>query len=1084
MKKIAIFLSILLFMGNLVANAQTKTLTGTVTSAEDDAPIPGVSVSVKGTTLGTITNLDGGFELKAPDDAKTLVFSFIGMKVQEVEIGSQTSFAVALESDMIGIDEVVVTALGISREKKTLSYAAQDVKAEQLDISGNANIKSSIVGKVAGVQMVGQPGAKLGENGTGRLRIRGAISLTSDADPLYVIDGIPVDDPNAVDMGDVESVNVLKGPNATALYGQRAEYGVIMITTKKAKQGGISVEINSNTTFDKVAYLPEYQDLYGQGYDGEDEWTTLNYDAGFAGRAYPEEWSIFDGRRFVYSGYADESWGPAFDGEDYTPWYAMWPESPYYGETRKWEAQPDNIKDFYDTGVTMKNSISISGGGEDFTGRLSVTNLNQNGIMPESEYKKNTISGAFDFDVTDKLQVGVNFNFSKSFLQGDFADGYSNQTTGSFNSWFARDVDMSKLKELKDLQTTSGYHASWNYWGPFYSTYFGTEKAAFWFNPYWYLQEYRNERDRIRLLADVHATYNFNENWNVKVNASTNLYNYKQFWKVPYSIEAAADPDFYNTWNSGFGNTRQTEMENNYNAMVNYQNEFGDFDIDATAGTTYRTNEYDRFRANMPTDSKTQGLVLPDVYTYSNTKLPVTAETYKWEKKVVSAYARASVGWRDMVFVDGTYRQDWSSALPEGKNGYGYPSIGSSFIFTELIDDDSILSFGKLRAGWAQVGNDLAAMRLNQVYPLSTSPYMGAPQMYTNTQMVDPNIKPSLNTSMEFGFDAKFLNNRAGISFTYFNEVREDEIIPITMSSATGNTSFLTNAGKSKRDGIELVLDGTPVQTDDLVWNISVNFGTSNPVVEELPGGLTSMNAPGGTDDWGNVRVVHELDGDWGQLRGRTIRTDDNGNYVINAATGTYAYDTDHYYGSILPDFTGGVFNSLTIKKLVNISASIDFQKGGKFFSLSEMWSGYSGLTAETAALNNNGKNIRDAIEDGGGVHITGVDTDGNPYDGYLDAVTYFAQFQDNAIATPYVHDASYIKLRDVSVTVNLPRKWMSNVFINSASVGFVGRNLWMIAVADDNVHGWDPSELSEAYGENAGLPGTRSYGFNVKLTF
>ncbi|WP_297089506.1 SusC/RagA family TonB-linked outer membrane protein [uncultured Draconibacterium sp.] len=1084
MKKIAIFLSILLFMGNLVANAQTKTLTGTVTSAEDDAPIPGVSVSVKGTTLGTITNLDGGFELKAPDDAKTLVFSFIGMKVQEVEIGSQTSFAVALESDMIGIDEVVVTALGISREKKTLSYAAQDVKAEQLDISGNANIKSSIVGKVAGVQMVGQPGAKLGENGTGRLRIRGAISLTSDADPLYVIDGIPVDDPNAVDMGDVESVNVLKGPNATALYGQRAEYGVIMITTKKAKQGGISVEINSNTTFDKVAYLPEYQDLYGQGYDGEDEWTTLNYDAGFAGRAYPEEWSIFDGRRFVYSGYADESWGPAFDGEDYTPWYAMWPESPYYGETRKWEAQPDNIKDFYDTGVTMKNSISISGGGEDFTGRLSVTNLNQNGIMPESEYKKNTISGAFDFDVTDKLQVGVNFNFSKSFLQGDFADGYSNQTTGSFNSWFARDVDMSKLKELKNLQTTSGYHASWNYWGPFYSTYFGTEKGAFWFNPYWYLQEYRNERDRIRLLADVHATYNFNENWNVKVNASTNLYNYKQFWKVPYSIEAASDPHLYNTWNSGFGNTRQMEMENNYNAMVNYQNEFGDFDIDATAGTTYRTNEYDRFRANMPTDSKTQGLVLPDVYTYSNTKLPVTAETYKWEKKVVSAYARASVGWRDMVFVDATYRQDWSSALPEGKNGYGYPSIGSSFIFTELIDDDSILSFGKLRAGWAQVGNDLAAMRLNQVYPLSSSPYMGSPQMYTNTQMVDPNIKPSLNTSMEFGFDAKFLNNRAGISFTYFNEVREDEIIPITMSSATGNTSFLTNAGKSKRDGIELVLDGTPVQTDDLVWNISVNFGTSNPVVEELPGGLTSMNAPGGTDDWGNVRVVHELDGDWGQLRGRTIRTDDNGNYVINAATGTYAYDTDHYYGSILPDFTGGIYNSLTIKKLVNISASIDFQKGGKFFSLSEMWSGYSGLTAETAALNNNGKNIRDAIEDGGGVHITGVDTDGNPYDGYLDAVTYFAQFQDNAIATPYVHDASYIKLRDVSVTVNLPRKWMSNVFINSASVGFVGRNLWMIAVADDNVHGWDPSELSEAYGENAGLPGTRSYGFNVKLTF
>lgn len=1082
MKKIAIFLSILLFMGNLVANAQTKTLTGTVTSAEDNAPIPGVSVSVKGTTLGTITNMDGEFELKAPDDATTLMFSFIGMKNNEVEIGTSTTFNVAMEADLVGIDEVVVTALGISRGKKTLPYAAQDVKSEQLNISGDANIKNAIVGKVAGVQMVGQAGSKLGQSG--RLRIRGAISLTSDADPLYVIDGIPVGDPNAVDMNDVESVNVLKGPNATALYGQRAEYGVIMITTKKAKKGSISVEINSNTTFDKVAYLPEYQDLYGQGYDGEDEWTTLDFDAGFAGRAYPEEWSVFDGRRFIYSGYADESWGPAFDGEDYTPWYAMWPDSPYYGQTAKWEPQPDNIKNFYDTGVTMKNSIAISGGGDGYTARLSVTNLNQGGIIPESEYKKNTISGAFDFDATDKLTVGVNFNFSKSYVQGDFDDGYSNQVTGSFNSWFARDVDMSKLKELKDLQTTSGYHASWNYWGPFYSTYFGTEKGAFWFNPYWYLQEYKDERDRIRLLADIHATYNINEDLNIKVNASTNMYHYKRYYEVPYTIEQASDPHLYNAWNSGFGNDRSLSMENNYNAMINYKKQVGDFDIEATAGTTYRTNEYDRFWANMPTGSKTQGLVLPDVFTYSNTKQPVTPSTNKWEKKVVSAYGRFSLGWKDMLFVDGTFRQDWSSALPEGKNGYGYPSIGSSFIFTELIEDNSILSFGKVRAGWAQVGNDLAAMRLNPVYPLSASPYMGNPQMYTNAQLIDPTIEPSLNTSMEFGFDVKFLNNRAGLSFTYFNEVREKEIIPITLSSATGKTSYLTNAGKSTRDGIEIVLDGTPVQTDNFTWNISVNYGTSNPVVEELPGGLTSINAPGGSDDWGFVRVVHELGNNWGQLRGRAIRVDDNGNQVVNAATGTYAYDTDVYMGSVLPDFTGGVYNSFTIMKLVNVAASIDFQKGGKFFSLSEMWGYYSGLLDETAAINDKGNNVRDAVDAGGGVHVVGVDVDGNPYDQYVDAFTYFSQFNSNTIADPFVHDASYVKLRDVSVSVNLPKKWMDKTFLNSATVGFVGRNLWMISVADDNIHNWDPSEMSRTYGENAGLPGTRSYGFDVKLNF
>ena len=1083
MKKIAFFLSILLFMGTLVANAQTKGITGTVTSAEDALPIPGVSVSVKGSTLGTITNIDGAFDLKVPEDAKTLVFSFIGMKNYEVEIGSQTNFSINMETDVFGIDEVVVTALGITRAKKTLSYAAQDVDGEQLNISGDSNIKNAIAGKVAGVQIVGQAGSKLGS--TGKIRIRGAISLTSDADPLYVIDGIPTSDPNSVDMNNVESINVLKGPNATALYGQRAEYGVIMITSKKAKKGGISVEVNSNTTFETVSYLPNYQNLYGQGYDGADEWAEIDYDGGFwGGFAYSPMWEDFDGRRFISNGYADESWGPAFDGEPYTPWYSIWPDSPYYGETATWEARPDNIKDFYDTGVTLKNSFAVSGGGDGYTARISYTNLNQTGVIPNSDFIKNMFSGAFDFDATDKLSVGVNFNFSNQTVNGDFDDGYSNQVTGSFNSWFARDVDVNKLRELKDLQTTGGYNASWNVWGPQYSSYFGTEKPAFWFNPYWYLDNYQNTRETMRLLGDIHASFNITENLEAKANVSTNVMNYNQYWQVPYAIANSSEPSLYNAWNDGFGNTRTTSVENNYNAMLNYKEQFGDFDLDASIGSTVRTNTYDRFRANMPTGSKTQGLVLPDVFTYSNAKLPVTPETYKYDKKVISGYARFSLGFRDMVYIDGTYRQDWSSALPTDKNGYGYPSIGTSFIFSELIDDDSILSFGKVRAGWAQVGTDLGAMRINPVYPLSSSPYQGSPQMYTNTQLIDPNIEPALNTSMEAGFDVKLLNNRVGLSFTYFDEVREKEIIPITLSSATGTTSYLTNAGKSSRSGIEIVLDGTPVKTNNITWDIIVNFGTSNPTVDELPGGLESMNAPGGNDNWGFVYVVHELENTWGQLRGRAVRVDDNGNKVINAATGTYAYDTDQYLGSVLPDFTGGIVNSITMFNLVNISASIDFQKGGKFFSLSEMWGNYSGLLEETAALNDNGNNVRDAIEDGGGVHVVGVDVDGNPYDDYIDSYTYFSQFQSNTIADQFVHDASYVKLRDLSVTVNLPKKWLDSTFLNTASIGFVGRNLWLMSVSADNIHGWDPSELSQTYGENAQLPGTKSYGFNVNLTF
>lgn len=1089
MKKFSLILAILGFMGLQVAFAQTREITGVVTSSDDGSSIPGVSVVIKGTTLGTITNMDGEFNLKAPQDAAALIFSFVGMTPKEVALTAAANYNVVMDPDVVGLNEVVVTALGITREKKTLSYAAQDVSGEQLDITGGANIKDAIAGKVAGVQMVGQAGSKLGSSG--KIRIRGAISLTSDADPLYVIDGVPTTDPNSIDMGNVESINVLKGPNATALYGQRAEYGVIMITSKKAKKGAVAVEINSNTTFENVAYLPKYQNLYGGGYDGQDEWTTFDYEAGaFGSFPYPDYFEVFNGERYIFNGYADESWGPKFDGEPYIAWNNWWPDSPDYGKTSIYEAQPDNIKDFYDTGVTLKNSVSVSGSGEDYSARISYTNLDQNGLIPSSSFKKNIVSGAFDFDATDKLSVGVNFNFSTSKVEGDFDDGYSNQTTGSFNSWFSRGVDVNKMKELKDLKTPGGYSASWNWWGPDMAMWAQprwtalTEKPAFWFNPYFWLENYKQEAENTRLIGDVHASYKFDDHFVATASVSTNYRNYSRYFELPYIVANSADPTNYNTWNDGFGNYKRTEVENNYNAMLRYNNQFGDFDVEGIVGGTYRTNTYDRFSADMDIDSKTQGLVLPDVFTYSNTKLPVTASTYKWDKEVASLYARFSVGYKDMLYVDGTYRQDWSSALPEGKNGYGYPSIGSSFIFSELINDKSIVSFGKLRAGWAQVGNDLSALLINPVYPLSSSPYMGNPQMYTNTQMVDPNIEPALNTSAEVGFDLKFLKNRFGLSFTYFNEVREKEIIPVTLSSATGSTSYLTNAGKSKRTGVEIVVDGNVMKTKDFSWDITLNYGKSTPTIEELPAGLKSMDAPGGSDDWRFVTVTHELGSKWGQLRGRAIKTDEAGNKVVNAETGTYAYETGQYLGSVLPDFTGGVINSFTLFNMVNISAAIDFQKGGNFFSLSEMWGQYSGLLEETAAFNDKGMNVRDAVADGGGVHVVGVDTDGNPYDQYVDSYDYYTQFNSNNIASEYVHDASYIKLRDVNVTFNLPKKWLNATFINSAKIGFVGRNLWMIAVADDNVHGWDPSELSKTYGENAQLPGTRSYGFNVNLTF
>jgi TonB-linked SusC/RagA family outer membrane protein len=1082
MKRFVFVLSLLLFVGFNLVQGQGVQVTGKVTSSDDGAALPGVSVVVRGTTIGAVTDFDGNYSITVPESATTLMFSFVGMVTQEIEIGGQTVIDVVLETSTTRLDEVVVTALGISRDKKSLGYAQQEVTSEDVNITSNTNIKDALAGKVAGVQIVGQAGSKLGD--AGRIRIRGAVSMTSDGDPLYVVDGIPVSNPNVIDMENVKSISVLKGPNATALYGQRAEYGVILVTSKDATGGGVSVEINSTTTFDKVSYLPNYQNLYGGGYDGDAEWDVMDFDAGnYRGQPYAPEFEVFDGQRSIWSGYADESWGPRFDGEPYVAWYNIWPDSPYYGELATWEAQPDNIKDFYDTGVTLKNTVAVSGGNEDFNARVSYTNLNQTGIIPESYLKRNVISANVRYHASKRLTVQANMSWNNSEVQGDFDDGYSNQTTGSFNSWFNRNLEMDKMRELVDLQTTSGYHASWNYWGFQLGTRFGSEKGAFWYNPYFWLKHYKDYDNNNNFIGKINLTYKITDHWEISADAMTNANKFNRYYEFPFALGNNAEPELYNGWaNGGFGNYDRNTVENNFAGMLKYSNQFGEFDLQAFVGGNIRMNSYYRFSAEMDIEDINQGLVIPDVFTYSNAILPVTPGTHKWNKEVRSVYASASIGWKRMLYLDITGRNDWSSALPAENNSYFYPSVGGSFIFSELIGS-SILSFGKVRAGWAQVGNDVAALRINPTYPLSGSPYFGLPQMYTNATAVDPNISPALNTSIEAGFDVSFLENRLGLSFTYFNETREDEIIAVDMSTATGYTGYLTNAGSATRDGIEITLNATPVRMQNVVWDIAINYGSSNSVINELPGDLESMAAPGGNDDWGFVYVTHELGNKWGQLRGRDIATDDNGNYIVNS-TGTYAYETGQYLGSILPDFTGGILNSLTLFNLVNLTASIDFQKGGTFYSLSEMWGNYSGLLEETAAMNDRGSNVRDDPADGGGVHVVGVTETGESFDDYIDAYTYFSQFQSNTIPSPFIHDASFVKLRELGVSVNLPQSLLGDTFIKGVSVGFVGRNLWLIAVSKDNIHGWDPSELSRSYGENAQLPGTRSYGFNVKLTF
>ena len=1077
---------LLLVLVAQITFAQERVVSGTV-SDNAGLPIPGVNVLVKGSQTSTQTDFDGKFSIKATP-TQVLVFSYIGMQNQTVTANSVT-INVKLKDDSVELEGVVVTALGIKKSEKSLTYATQSVKAKDLNITQDANIKTAIAGKVAGVQIVGQSGAKLGSSG--KIRLRGAISLTSDSDPLYIVDGVPVSDPNVIDMENVASVNVLKGPNATALYGQRADAGVIIITSKSGKGKKIEVSLISSTTFEQVAYLPNYQNEYGQGYGGEDEWTNFNF---ASNTNYPAGWSAFNGKRYVGTPDADASWGPKFDGGEYIPYYAWQKGSQYFGKTAKWEAQKNNIKDFYDTGVTKKQGVSVSGGNDSYNARFSYTNLSQSGIIPNSDLSKHLLSFRLDANLTDKFTLGAGVNYTTQKTLGDFDDEYSNQTSGSFNSWFGRDLDVNKMRELRGLKTDNGYSASWNWAGPnVYAnslaandpTDQGGQKPVYWFNPYYWLDQYSNENSRNQLVADIHGDYKFSDKWSANFTVSRNQTENRGFWKLPFDVQFSSDLDAGNMKNiNSFGRSSSTFIEDNYTTMVNYKDTFGKFEIDLLAGGAIRRNSAERWDASMdPANITSGGLLIPDLYIYNNSKEQIVPSTNYSTKQVNSMFGKASIGYGGYAYLDASIRKDYSSALFNNANGYIYPSLGGSFIFSEVAKYDW-LSLGKLRVGWAQVGSDLDANRINPAYPIysgSYNGYNGLPIMYSQSQLVDDKIKPAINSSTEFGLDLKFLNNRIGLSATYYNETRKDDIIPISVSSGSGYSSKLTNAGKSVRKGVELVFNATPVKTNDFDWNIAVNFAKNKTTIEELPDGLQSINAPGGASAFTFVTVTHQLNGEWGQLRGAGYAKDANNNKILDA-NGLYVVEQNKYLGSVLPEFTGGLLNTFTYKNL-SLTALIDFQKGGKFFSLSEMWGTYGGLLDDTVGPNDLGNPRRDAVADGGGVHVVGVDQAGTNVDTYVEAYDFYSQWYANRLAEPFVHDASYIKLRDVSLTYSIPAKWVNNVF-DSASIGVVARNLWLISVSKENKHNWDPSEMSKTFGEDGGLPGTKSYGVNLKVTF
>ncbi|MBK9390360.1 MAG: SusC/RagA family TonB-linked outer membrane protein [Bacteroidetes bacterium] len=1100
MKKLFLLIALFVFIGGYTF-AQTRVITGTVTSSvEGEGAVPGVSVSVAGTTVGTISGVDGKYSLTTPQNATTLVFTYIGMKKQEVEIGGRSVIDIVMEPDLLGLDEVVVTALGISREKKAIGYSVQDLGGENIEKTKVSNIVNAFQGKLSGVQITNSDG---GVSSGVRILIRGVNSLSSSGNnqPLFVVDGVPINNATSdngsgggmdygnaasdINPSDVENISVLKGASAAALYGSRAVNGVVLITTKSGKSSGrqgLGVTIEENIMFENPLVIPKYQNLYGQG-------SAADWDAGIY------EFEYVDGAYGGVNDGVDESWGPRLDGR-LIPQF----DSPYDPETgvrtpTPWVAHPDNIKSFFETGVKRTTNVAVTGAKDGASFRLSLNNQKIKGILPNTDLAKNSVLLNGELAVTDKITVGGSANYISNKSDNIAENGYNGgNPMQSLGQWYGRQVDMQVLKDRwKETNPLTGTPFNWN--------------SSYHNNPYWNLYENLNSRNRDRVIGNMNLSWKFTDWLTFRAMAGTD-----------FSIEDISERVAMGDVGIGFPNGNLNSYSNrrqeiNANARLEFMKRFGDITLDASLGGEYNHYNY-QYRRTMIDE-----FIIPNLYSVSNAAVAARTELSETHTELQSVFATANIGYKNFLFLDFTGRNDWSSTLPIDNNSYFYPSASLSFVVTDAFGIQSdVLSFLKIRASYAEVGGTAGAYALQGVYT-AADPFDGNPSLsYTNT--IPPlGLKPQRKRSKEAGLEVKLLQNRISFDAAVYRENTINQIMNIDVSRTTGFSTKTINAGDLQNQGVELQAMFTPVQTKDFNWDINVNWSTNESKVVELYGDMKYLqlyslgwNAlayafPG--KDYGTIfgyAIVREFakpvyyDADQKQL----AYYEYSGRPVVTA-TGRYRRSGARTpIGNIMPDWFGGVNNSFTYKN-ANLSFLVDFKKGGDIFSVTNMFGLYTGVLEETAAINANGKNVRDALADGGGVLIDGavygrVKTDGTVQ--YTTATgadsptpventTYVAAnlwgydvYGKNELTT---YDGSFIKLREVSAGYTFNKiGFLNKAGIKDLNFAVVGRNLWIIS---KNIPHLDPEVSSSAGNTSVGaesnaIPSTRSYGFNIKLSF
>ncbi|MFZ1530260.1 MAG: SusC/RagA family TonB-linked outer membrane protein [Ferruginibacter sp.] len=1064
-----------LMLSAVLAFAQNRVVTGKVTDA-NGKPVPFASVVVKGGG-GVQADANGEYSIKvAPNDV--LVISGTGLQQVEVPVGSMTYIDTRLQLRENTLQEVVVTgAFGIKRAARSTTTNVQNVTGDQLNTVRQSNVNNALAGKVAGAQIRSQSAAALGRETN--VRLRGENGLGTGAGPIYVIDGTIMPSANDINPDDIEDLNVLQGPASAALFGSDGSNGAIVITTKKARKGqkGIGLEVNTGMVFDRIYITPNYQNSYAGGSFGDlvkYKWTP----------GQPEAWKALDGK--YYHDYSDDaSWGPRMVGQEYIPWYAWYGGHDASYKTAKLTPQPNNIKDFYNTGITATNNINFSKAGDGYNFRGSYTNLDVKGLIPNSYLKRNTFNANFSIDLGTKLTFASNINFIHQRRNAENNDAYSNQSTGSFSQWFHRDLDLAKMKELRGLRTPEGIYASWNKTNPDGYNPDDMRKSMggnYWYNFFTYFDLVSNLDTRERIFGDASLTYKFNNDFRIKGTYRKQQLTTDASSIYPQELERSGYQASFNPWEgngvAGYGVSNSYSNRQNFELLASYNKKFGEFNVDANAGI-------DIFKATLRGSNQNTngGINVDGLYSLTNSKSPITYGQAYSEFKRRSPFVRAGVGYKNMVFVDATFRKDYTSAEPVG-NVINTKSFGGSFVFSELIKDKSILSYGKIRASWGQLLNSLPAYALNYAYAPAADLFNGNFLMGEPNTLISPTLQGATNDEKEIGIETRFLKNRLGVTATFWDRTNKDFPVVYNIDPTSGYSFQNANAGEVAKRGVELQVFANPFKFNNFDWNIVANWGyiTRNEVVSIAPGVNRLNIATGAFSGTSAAYTVNQVGKPWGQMFGGGIKRNEAGKPILNA-DGTFIKQDTVQFGSVLPRYTGGFQNTITLFKNFTVNINIDYQNGGKFFSLSDHWGTFSGLTARTAVLNDKGNSVRDAVADGGGVHVFGVDQDGKDVDYYVEAQDYFHQFRNKNISEVFIHDLSFVKLREVSVGYKLPVERMGAIskYVKNATFSVIARNPWLIW---SQTKDFDPSEISNVYGEDGQMPGTRSVGFNLRIGF